>query len=85
MSRVFEALARADEEKHRQVQLPVEKLESTATVEIPVEEKGSTPKNALQQTVRSVEPMVRYMKLTKFIRWQRTANNRGTKESKTGS
>jgi len=43
MSRVFEALARAGEEKHGRVKLPVEKVESTVTVEMLVEEKGSTP------------------------------------------
>lgn len=43
MSRVFEALARAGEEKHGQVQRPVEKVESLSTVEILVEEKRSTP------------------------------------------
>jgi protein-tyrosine kinase len=43
MSRVFEALARAGEEKHAQVQRPVEKVESAITVEMLVEEKGSTP------------------------------------------
>ena len=43
MSRVFEALARAGEEKHGQVQRPVEKIESAVTVEPPVEGKGLTP------------------------------------------
>jgi hypothetical protein len=43
MSRVFEALARAGEEKHAQVQRPVEKVESAITVEMLLEEKGSTP------------------------------------------
>src|SRR4029450_11204527 len=42
MSKVFEALARAGEEKHGQVQRPVEKVESPSTVEMLVEEKGST-------------------------------------------
>jgi protein-tyrosine kinase len=43
MSRVFEALARAGEEKHGQVKPPVEKVENSVTVEMLVEEKGSTP------------------------------------------
>jgi len=43
MSRVFEALARAGEEKHGQVQWPVEKVESPFPVEMLVEENGSTP------------------------------------------
>ena len=43
MSRVFEALARAGEEKHGQVQRLVEKIESAVTVEPPVEGKGLTP------------------------------------------
>ena len=43
MSRVFEALARAGEEKHGQLQRPVEKVESTVTGEVLIEEKGSTP------------------------------------------
>src|SRR5215475_12421126 len=42
MSRVFEALSRAGEEKHRQVQPPVEKIETIVTAEMLVEEKGST-------------------------------------------
>lgn len=43
MSRVFEALARAGDEKHGQFQRPVEKVESTVTGELLIEEKGSTP------------------------------------------
>jgi protein-tyrosine kinase len=43
MSRVFEALARAGEEKHGQGQRPVEKVESPFTIEMLVEEKGSAP------------------------------------------
>ena len=43
MSRVFEALSRAGEEKHPQVQPPAEKIESIVTAEMVVEEKGSTP------------------------------------------
>src|SRR5262245_24910750 len=39
MSRVFEALARAGEEKHRQAQRLVEKIESTVTAEMVVEGK----------------------------------------------
>src|SRR5215470_15920930 len=42
MSRVFEALTRARDEKQVQVQQPVEKVESTVTVEMLVEENGST-------------------------------------------
>ncbi len=42
MSRVFEALARAGEEKHGQVQRPMEKVESTLMVETPGEGKGAT-------------------------------------------
>ncbi len=42
MSRVFEALARAGEEKHGQVQRPMEKVESNVTGEMLIEEKGST-------------------------------------------
>lgn len=44
MSRVFEALERAGDEKHGQVERPVEKVESTVTVEMLVEEKSSIPK-----------------------------------------
>jgi protein-tyrosine kinase len=43
MSRVFEALARAGEEKRLQVARAAEKVGSTVTVEIPVEEKRSIP------------------------------------------
>ncbi len=42
MSRVFEALTRARDEKHVQVHRPVEKVGSTVTVEVLVEENGST-------------------------------------------
>src|SRR5262245_29033161 len=41
MSRVFEALARAGEEKHEQGPRPVEKVENTNPVETLGEEKGS--------------------------------------------
>lgn len=43
MSRVFEALTKAAEAKQRQVESPVEKVESAVTVETPIEGKGSTP------------------------------------------
>src|SRR5262245_49867471 len=43
MSRVFEALSKAGDEKHRQVQPPVERVETLVTAEMLVEEKGSTP------------------------------------------
>jgi protein-tyrosine kinase len=43
MSRVFEALARAGEEKRVQVARGAEMVGSTVTVEMPVEEKKSTP------------------------------------------
>lgn len=51
MSRVFEALARAGEEKHGQVQRPVAKVESPFTVEMLVEEKGSTPEPYLNSAI----------------------------------
>jgi protein-tyrosine kinase len=41
MSRVFEALARAGDEKHGQVQRAMEQVESAVTVKTPVEGKGS--------------------------------------------
>jgi len=43
MSRVFEALTRARDEKHPQVQQLMEKVESTVTVDMLVEAKVSTP------------------------------------------
>jgi protein-tyrosine kinase len=43
MSRVFEALARAGEEKHAQVQPPVEEMESALLVTTPGEREESTP------------------------------------------
>jgi protein-tyrosine kinase len=43
MSRVFEALARAGEEKHGQVQPPVEEMESTPLTTTPGDKKKSIP------------------------------------------
>jgi hypothetical protein len=83
MSRVFEALARAGEEKHAQVQRPVEKVESAITVEMLVEEKGVNPPNHTQ-TGRSVKPTVPSIKLTNYIRRSRTAKNRGAKKLTNG-
>ena len=45
MSRVFEALARAGEEKHGQVQRPVEKIESPVLHREPRRRKKINPAN----------------------------------------
>ena len=85
MSRVFEALARAGEEKHGQVQRPVEKVESTVTGRDAHRRKRVNPRTILEQTVRSVKPTVPSMKLTNYIRRSRTVKNRGAKKLKNGS
>ena len=50
MSRVFEALAKAGEEKHGQVQRPVEEIESTLLT--PGKGKGPPRNNVSDRTVR---------------------------------
>ena len=49
MSRVFEALARAGEEKHGQFQRPVEKVESTVTGEVAHRRKRVNPRTILKR------------------------------------
>ena len=59
MSRVFEALAKAGEEKHTQFQPPVEKVESAVTVEMLVKEKGSIPEPYSNGTISKTNGAVR--------------------------
>ncbi len=85
MSRVFEALARAGEEKHGQVQRLVEKIESAVTVEPPVEGKGLTPEPNSRANGWISKTNGAVHEITNHCPRSRTAKSRGAKKLKNGS